>query len=164
MWTLIFLIGALIFALHLKSEAEKKVVYGGFEEQPLNDEYRPKTTTEVQTTSTAMTKEQAEALAIQVAQEQTPSYTSSQMFDIAKATNSYTVISTANLTAYKEAQSTGTSTSTGWKQEAEGQIRDPLGNFHSFGYKELPDGTKVYPYYVDAEGRLVANPAYFGGG
>jgi len=41
-------------------------------------------------------------------------------------------------------------------------ILDPAGNMHCYGYVER-NGEKIYPYTVDSQGHLVANPAYFGG-
>jgi hypothetical protein len=89
--------------------------------------------------------------------------TSTEAFSFYKMTGDPNLLYSAYTQAQKEAQSTGASTSTGWTDAGNGVIIDPYGNYRTYGYKELPDGTKVYPYTVDSEGRLVANPKYFGG-
>ena len=100
-------------------------------------------------------------LAKQIATQNTA--TSMEAFTLYAMTNDNSLLNAAYLQADRETQSTGASTSTGWTDAGNGTILDPYGNVRSFGYKELPDGTKVYPYTVDSEGRLVANPQYFGG-
>ena len=100
-------------------------------------------------------------LAKQIATQNTA--TSAEAFSLYQATKDYSLLNVARLQAEREAQTMGASTSTGWVDAGGGCIIDPTGNPRYFGYRELPDGTKVYPYTVDSSGRLVANPQYFGG-
>jgi hypothetical protein len=100
-------------------------------------------------------------LAKQIATQNTA--TSTEAFSLYQAYKDYSLLNVAHLQADREAQTNGASTSTGWVDAGNGCIIDPVGNPRYFGYRELPDGTKVYPYTVDSSGRLVANPQYFGG-
>jgi len=96
------------------------------------------------------------------------SATSSDAWEVVQQTqtNEYTAYVEAQRKAEIEAIKYGSSTATGYSvQYSEGQpvVLDPAGNMHCYGYRELPDGTKVYPYTVDSQGHLVANPTYFTG-
>lgn len=96
------------------------------------------------------------------------SATSSDAWEVVQKTqpSDYTAYVVAQHKAEVEAISYGKSTTTGYTMEYYNNqpiIRDPAGNMHVYGYRELLDGTKVYPYTVDEQGRLVANPQYFYG-
>lgn len=89
---------------------------------------------------------------------------SSTAFDMVKQARAegnydYSILASAVGKAEREAQATGSSSSTGWIQASEGVIIDPLGNQHCYGYTII-NGEKVYPYIV-VNGQLVANPKYF---
>jgi len=109
------------------------------------------------TPNTSSTTELAKQIVLQ------NSATSTEALSLYGMTGDVNLLEAGFSQAQKEARTTGTSTSTGWTDAGNGIILDPYGNTHCYGYRELPDGTKVYPYTVDSEGRLVANPQYFGG-